>query len=232
MSASFDPVSTFSNACAHFERMVFRLHAAHIEKIAAGSSPSCVEYRSAVDLADLGAVGNEVARFPVPFAVIALDGSGVRDHGGRAECGQPLRDQIPGLGEPVPLLALPFDAIDVERHRDAEHARPERENGIRAVAVERHVHPMRQQMHCRNQGMRDGIEIFVADGGQIFQPHAAIHGLRIALAAIDRHLMTAGREPRGEFLGKRFEAAVIGWNPSGAEQGDAHELRLGGLGAR
>ena len=79
----------------------------------------------------------------------------------------------------IPLLALALDAIHVQRHRHAEQARQEGENGVGAVAVERR-RPTRwvSRWSGGKQGVRQGIEIFVPDGGQILQSNAAVEGFR------------------------------------------------------
>src|SRR5579863_4363893 len=61
---------------------------------------------------------------------------------------------------------------------------------------------------------------------------AIVHAGR-ALAAVDRYVMAAARETRGQLFGKSLKAAVIGWYAARAEKGDAHRvrLRLGSLGA-
>ena len=46
-------------------------------------------------------------------------------------------------------------------------ARQKREDGVGAVAIERGVHAVRQQVQRRDEGVREGVEILVADGGQI-----------------------------------------------------------------
>ena len=82
---------------------------------------------------------------------------------------------------------------------------------------------MRQQVEGGEEGVRQGVEILVADGGQVDQPHAAVHRLRgCALAAVDGDLVAARGQPGGEFFGKGFESAVVGRNAARAEEGNAH----------
>ena len=149
----------------------------------------------------------------------------VGDHRGGAEGGQPLRNQVPGLGQPVPLLALALDAVHVERHGHAEEARPEREDGVGAIAVERRIHAVRQQVQGGDEGVRQGVEVLVADGGQVVQAHAAVAASRMPLAAIDGDLVPARRQARGKLFGEGLEAAVTGRNAARAENGDAHRRR-------
>src|SRR5262249_10938900 len=79
---------------APFERVVPRLHPAHIQKMAAR-----LESESADDLvggyfADLGPVRDEHRHLTVAFLVVLLYAPSVRSHTGRAEGGQPLRQPI------------------------------------------------------------------------------------------------------------------------------------------
>jgi hypothetical protein len=72
-------------------------------------------------------------------------------------------------------------------------------------------------MPGRNRGVRDGIEIFVPDGGEILQVHAAVERPRTRLAAVYGNLMAAFHKARGEFFRKGFESAVICGNSARAE---------------
>ena len=58
----------------------------------------------------------------------------------------------------------------------------------------------------------DGVEIFVADGGQIAEMNAAVSVLGMALAAVDGYVMAALDETDGNFFCKGLEAAVVGGN--------------------
>src|SRR5580693_6145777 len=124
---------------AHRERVVFRLQTAHVEKVSARFQAEFCEGRGSVHFPHFGAVGNERAPLAVTLPVVILDGAGVGDYGTGTEGGEPFGKQIPGLRQAVPLLALPLDAIDVERYANPEQARPQREDGVGAVTVERDV---------------------------------------------------------------------------------------------
>ena len=70
--------------------------------------------------------------------------------------------------------------------------------------------------------MRQRIEVFVVDGGQVEQADAAINRLAVTLAAVDGHRMAARGQPDGKLFRERLESAVIGRNAARSENGDAH----------
>jgi len=71
--------------------------------------------------------------------------------------------------------------------------------------------------------VEDGLGVLVADGRQVAQMDAAVDGLGVFLAAVDRDVMAAGGKARGEFFGEGFEAAVVGGYAACAKQSDAHQ---------
>ena len=176
------------------------------------------------DLAEFGAVRDEDAVFAVALAVILADGFGVgHHHRGEDRC-QPFRQQIPGLGQLIPLLAFALDAIHIQHNRHAGEARPEGEEGIGAVAIEGHVRAVKQQVRGGNGGVGDGIEVFVADGGQVLEPDAAVFGLGMALPAVDRDGVAARGQADGNLLREGLESAVTGRNAPRTEEGDARGI--------
>ncbi len=68
--------------------------------------------------------------------------------------------------------------------------------------------------------VRQGVEIFVANGGKILQADAAIYRVFESLAAIDGDLVSARYQPGGKLFGEGFESAVIGWDAARANQSD------------
>ena len=175
--------------------MVLRLHAAHVKEIPAGLESQFRQRLGTCHPAHLRAVWNEDGLFAVAPAVVVLDGQRIGDHHRGAERGQPFGNQVPGLGEPVPLLAFALDAVHIQRHRHAEDSRPRGEDGVGAVAVERHVRAMPQQVQRRKEGMGESIEVLVADGGEILKPDAAI--MRLREAARGNRPSPRGRAPPG-----------------------------------
>ena len=57
--------------------------------------------------------------------------------------------------------------------------------------------------------MGHGVQIFVVYGGEIAQLYAAIFGLSIAFAAIDRNIVTAFHQPNGKLFSERLKATVV-----------------------
>ncbi len=70
--------------------------------------------------------------------------------------------------------------------------------------------------------MGQGLEVFVADGGEILQAHAAEYAGRLPFPAVDGDLVAALHQARGKLLGEGFEAAVAGGNAACAEERDSH----------
>ena len=124
----------------------------------------------------------------------------------------------------IPLLAFALDAIHVEHYRHAEEARPKGEDGIGAVAVKGHVGAVKQQVRGGDGGMGDGVEVLVADGGQVLEPDAAVFGLGMALPAVDRDGVAARGQADGNLLREGLESAVTGRNAPRTEEGDAHGI--------
>ncbi len=71
--------------------------------------------------------------------------------------------------------------------------------------------------------MGHGVEVLVAYRWQDYQPDALecakVPG-RVMGSAINRDVMAALYQPEAQLLGERLEAAVVGGDPSGAENGD------------
>src|SRR5579883_2421934 len=70
--------------------------------------------------------------------------------------------------------------------------------------------------------MRDGFQIFVADGGKIAQLDAAVFRGGRTLPAIDGDLVAASGQTRRQLFGKRFEPAVARRNSAGTQNGHPH----------
>src|SRR5215467_5860263 len=81
---------------------------------------------------------------------------------------------------------------------------------------------MAEQVQSRKEGVRQRVEIFVADRRKIPQTDAAIHLLPIPFAAVDCDLMAALRETPGKLFGEGLKATVLGRDTARAENGDAH----------
>ncbi len=67
-------------------------------------------------------------------------------------------------------------------------------------------------MQRGESGVRDSVEILVANGGQVLQTDSAIQRFGMPLAAIYGHLVTTHRQPRRQFLGESLKPAVTRWN--------------------
>ena len=57
--------------------------------------------------------------------------------------------------------------------------------------------------------MRQGVEVFMANGRKILQADAAIYRVLESLAAIDGNLVSTRYQPGGDLFGEGFESTVI-----------------------
>ncbi len=174
------------------------------------------------DLTCIRPVRNEDARLAPALTVVILNRLRVGDYDAWTERRQPFRHEIPCLRGAIPLLTLTLYAIHVQGHGHAEEARRQSENGVGAVAVEGGVGAMREQVKSGKKRVRQGVEILVANGRQVLQSNAAVDGLGMPLAAIDRYAVSALRQSRGKLFREGFEAAIVSGDSAGSEKGDAH----------
>src|SRR5580704_11399797 len=84
-------------------------------------------------------------------------------------------------------------------------------------------------MNRGQEGMDQGIEIFMAPGWKVNERHVAIEWLGMPLTAIDGDLVPAFRQTRRKLFGKRLEATIPRRNSSCAENGNPRRLRAPGF---
>jgi len=77
-------------------------------------------------------------------------------------------------------------------------------------------------MKVGKKSVRQRVEIFVPDGGNVNQVDSAIKVVLVALSAIDRYMMAACSQARRQFFGEGFKAAVSRRNTACAQDGEAH----------
>jgi hypothetical protein len=159
-------------------------------------------------------------------AVVVADALGVGDDFVREEAGQGHRETVPHAAETVPLAAVAFQAIDVQRHARAGQARQRREQRVGRVAEERDIVAPAHGVHGRAEGVLQGFEIFVAHGGQVLQVDAAPGADTGALAAIDGHIVTARHQARGELFGEGLKAAVVRGDAARTKNCNAHQSAI------
>src|SRR5499427_4456292 len=74
--------------------------------------------------------------------------------------------------------------------------------------------------------MNDSVEIFMADGRKDHQIYAVVRGGadgRVVSAAVDRYLVSSGRQPCPELLRECFKTAVVRRNSSSPQNGYFHK---------
>ena len=196
---------------AHFEGVVLRLQPAHIQEVAPWLQPQTWENGHRFHSSRFCAVGDEGSLFPVALQVVILNRARIGHHCRRQKSGQPLRDQIPGFGRAVPFLALTFETIHVQRDRNSHHSRRKGEDGVGAVAIDRHVGTIRQQMQSGDEGVRDRVEVFVANGGQVAERYATVSGsVWRSFTAVDRSLHARARRAGLKVLRRKSRIRRIG----------------------
>ena len=65
--------------------------------------------------------------------------------------------------------------------------------------------------------VRERVEIFVANGGEMLQADAVVYRVLVALAAIDGDLVSARNQAGGKLFGEGFKSAVIGRDAARAD---------------
>ena len=142
---------------------------------------------------ELRAVRNKGGLFRIMLEIILLDLFGISYDGGGEDYREMLGDEIPSFREGIPFLAAALHAVDIERHWDAEQARPESKDSIGGVAVERDGLAMKDQMNRREEGVRNGVEVLMTPGWKINERNAAISFVRMFLAAVNSDTIAACR---------------------------------------
>ena len=145
----------------------------------------------------------------IALPIIVRDAARVGDHHVRHPRRQPLRDPIPGFRRP---RSISCDSAPGHPH-SAPTGMPSR-RGIQvntALAALQYstascLRPrsVSGEMQRRKKSVRDGVEIFVPDGGQVLEPHAAIVRLAYALPAIDGQGVAARRPDGWKVLRRKF----------------------------
>ena len=100
--------------------------------------------------------------------------------------------------QPVPLLAFAFQPVNIDQRRRAEQARDESEDAVGRVADQDHIVPALQRMDDGQKCVNDGVEIFMANGGENDQPDTVISARlvgRVMRAPVHCHFVLAGDEP-------------------------------------
>ena len=156
------------------------------------------------------------------WAVEIGDAARVGDQRVGKHGGQALGEGVPGLAQGAPFLAMPLEPVHVERHGHAGGARNGGEQGIGGVAAQHGVAAVRQQVQRGEKGVRHRVEVLMADGGQVVEPHAQVLARGVALAAVDGDVVATRGQTPGSLLGEGLEAAIAGRNAPGSDDGDSH----------
>ena len=141
--------------------------------------------------------------------------------GGRDPLGQ-AQVRLRRAATTCPLRVEP---VHLQDRRDAGQARQRHGRGVAGDEVERHVGPLaRGDVGGAHQRVRERVEVLVADRRQVHQARAGVlvPALGHVGAAVDRHLVAAGREALRQALDRGLEAAVRGGDAARAGHRDPH----------
>src|SRR5262245_33906985 len=145
--------------------------------------------------------------------VIFLNDSCIGDSFGWQNRRQALGHQIVFPANPVPFLALVFQAVDVQSYGNAGDAKDGRKRRISSVANQRRVVTMGHRMERRQERMHDRVEVFVADGGENLKTDSLkfnLAGADVMSPTINSNLVAPSHQTRREVFSERLETAVVG----------------------
>ncbi len=196
--------------------VLVRLQAEALERLGAGVAgvldavrhdPDALAVALLEDLRDRVRVGDRRVR---PLRRVALGEAQVR-----------LRDG-------GPLRAVGVQAVDVDQRRDAGAARHQAHRAVAGDEEQRDVGPhAARAVHRRQERVAERVEVLVADRRQVHEPGALVllqAPVDDVRAAVDDDLVAALRQPAGELLGRRLEAAVGRGDAARAEDRNFHGL--------
>ena len=171
--------------------VVFGFEAADIEEVAAGLKVQAIEDGGGGFPAGVGSVGDEGGLFAVGFEVVALDRGGVGNDDVGEPGGEAFGDVEPPFAGAVPFFAKAFDAVDVEGDGDAEESGDGGEDGVGSVADENGVGAEEDDMEGGEKRVGEGIEVFVADCGEVDEVDATVGGGGVGVAAVNVDFVAA-----------------------------------------
>jgi ABC-2 type transport system permease protein len=128
----------------------------------------------------------------------------------------------------IPLFAFSIQSIHIEHHWLAEEAWYPGDRTVRNIAHQDDVGVGETHVQCRDECMKNGIEVLAGNTGQDHTPYSWLDDIissRKSRAAIDTHIMSASRKTRRKLVGERFESAVAGRNTSCAKNRNFHQVR-------
>src|SRR5437868_9289857 len=126
--------------------------------------------------------------------VVILNHFRIRDRFVGQDGGQTFGQQVVPASNPIPLLALVLQAIDVQSDRRSTGTKYRGEGGVRGITSQCGIIALRNRMQRGQKGMYDCVEVLMTNGGQDFQANALKLNLPrtdIMRATIDRYIMAA-----------------------------------------
>src|SRR3954463_1151778 len=143
----------------------------------------------------------------------------------RREKRQQLAEIQVRRAEEIPLAPLSIKPVDIQKSRDPKYARDPCEWTVGHVADQADIGIAPDQVQHREERVKNRIKIFAVQAGE---NHAAdtrveIVAVRYECATtINRYLVSAVTQARGELLRKRLEAAVSSGDSPSAKDCNLH----------
>ena len=227
-----------------FQRIVLRLEAADVQDVISFRETETREDVAVVFDRKLGAVWNHDRFDCVVVAIIARDHFRVRDHA-REVRGEGFANCVRGAAENVPLATLAFDAVDVDRDRNARRAQEGDSECVDGVAKKNDVEVATQRIERGEKSVAHRFEVLAAEcrkddamnavphsgGGEAPSPVVRSIADRLGRrssngTAVDGHVVSARNESRSQLRGKRLESAVRRRHAARSGDGDFHRNHL------
>lgn len=158
-------------------RVVLRFKARDVEHVAVRLDTPTTHGHAVGDARHLRAIGDHRRRMIVLRHVIVLNHARVGHGHVREYGGESFGEQVVTAREPVPLAAFVFEAVNVDGDGRAREAHDGHEGRVGCVADERGVVTLRGRVERGEEGVDDGVEIFVPEGGEHFQVDAPVFEL-------------------------------------------------------
>jgi hypothetical protein len=123
----------------------------------------------------------------------------------------------------VPLSPLPVQTLDRDYCLLSEQTRQERKQGWSQAVIVNDIEIIEDGVNRTQEGMHQSIEVLRANRGQPDQAHTVVFRLPRAEIgpAVNGDVVSHFRQPLSDFLITGFDSAVLGNDPTPANQGHA-----------
>ena len=215
----------------HAVRVVLRLEAADVEKVAPGFESQLVQDRVRDDGLGLDAIADHRRAAAVPAAVVVGDDLGVADRCARQQAGQAFGEGVHEAAGPAPFRSSLLDSVHVQGGTDAPRPEQRQEDRIRAVDDQRGAGAAGEErrVEAGEQRVDGGVAVLRAQRRQHHQFDAAVRAappVDVVGPAVDGDRPTAFRQAGRQRLDHRLVAAVCRGYAAAADDQNPWPLRV------